>query len=159
VVDLAGAIHEAGESHDLAVCALGARDTLRLEAGLPLYGHELSRNRPAHASGMGWAIDLNAEFVGRDHLASAPAEILVAFRMQGRRAAREGDRIVPAADGDPPGTVSSGSFCPTLGVAAGLAYIELAHAEAGTLVAVDSRGKSLPARIEKKPLYKRGHAA
>jgi aminomethyltransferase len=102
VVDLAGAIHEAGESHDLAACGLGARDTLRLEVGLPLYGHELSRNRPAHASGMGWVIDLNAEFVGRDHLASAPAEILVA---------------------------------------------------------VDSRGKSLPARIEKKPLYKRGHAA
>lgn len=159
VVDLAGALKEAGTPRGLVVCGLGARDTLRLEAGLPLYGHELSRERPANASGMRWAIDLQSDFVGRDQLGGDPEETLVAFRMEGRRAAREGDRLLSVDENRPIGIVTSGSYCPTLGFAAGLAYVEQAHAAPGTPIGVELRGKNLPAKIEKKPLYKRGLGA
>jgi len=135
---------------------LGARDTLRLEAGLPLYGHELSEEvTPVEAAMMRY-VTKSSPYVGREavmrHQAQGPAKILVGFKIEGRQSARAGQPVV--VNGRQVGTVTSGSFGPTLQVVVGFASVESACSAAGTRVQVDTGRAMLEAVIVRPPFYK-----
>jgi aminomethyltransferase len=139
-------------------CGLGARDTLRLEAAMPLYGHELSEEIDPFQAGLSWAVKLDkGDFMGRDALrrrredATLPRR--VGLELAGRRAAREGSAVL--RDGHTIGRVTSGTVTPTLNKAIAVAYVEPAHAATGTACTVDVRGKSEAARVVALPFYRR----
>ena len=134
---------------------LGARDTLRLEAGLPLYGHDLDENHSPVEAGMGRMMTSTADYVGREG-AQKIAEVLVALRIDGRRAARHGD-VVAAADGTEVGHVTSGSFAPSLGYVIAFAWVAAAHATAENFVVRAARTE-LPATRVEAPFYTQGTA-
>jgi len=141
----------------LKPAGLGARDTLRLEAGMPLYGHELTENIDPIAAGLGWALDLKKDFVGAPALRSiqekGPARKLVGLQLEGRRIARQG---TPITDGSRViGEVTSGTLSPTLGISIAMAFIDAAHAAIGTLFSADLKGTLVPATVVKLPFYKR----
>ncbi len=147
-------------SGDIRPAGLGARDTLRMEVGYPLYGHELGPDRtPAAATG-GAFMDLDKPFIGaeavRDALAAGPTERLVGLVLEGRRAARAGDTVWDGAEHV--GTITSGSFAPSLGVAAAMAYVEHTHAQPGHRLEIECRGKRLAAEVRALPLYRQGTA-
>lgn len=144
----------------LAPCGLACRDTLRLEAGMPLYGNELSRDLLPAQAGMGRVVALSSkgDFVGREATEAAQTEglpVLVGLAAEGRRAARAGS-AVRDAQGNEIGAVTSGVLSPTLGHPIALAYIDPAHREVGTDLVVDVRGKDLPVRVVETPFYRRG---
>jgi aminomethyltransferase len=137
---------------------LGARDTLRLEAGLPLYGHELSETvTPVEADMMRY-VTKTTPYVGRaavcQHQAQGPSTIRVGFRIEGRQAARAGQ--VVEFNGRPVGLVTSGSFGPTLQAVIGFADIEPACSAVGTRLQVETGRTRLEAVIVKPPFYKAG---
>lgn len=139
-------------------CGLGARDTLRLEAGMPLYGHELSRTIDPIRAGLSWAVKLDkGEFVGRAALTAAAQSntrpIRIGLELEGKRAAREGFSVL--RDGTSVGTVTSGSYAPTLEKSIAMAFVEPSAAAVGTQLAVDIRGTTSPARVVSLPFYKR----
>lgn len=160
---------EAGEPFGLAPVGLAARDTLRLEAGMPLYGHELGLDTSPFAAGIGRIVALKTKdsFVGRDAFAASQAAYadeataaalpqLVGLEGQGRRAARQG---YPVFDGDEQvGAVTSGLLSPTLGHPIAMAYVPGRCAEPGTHLTVDVRGQRLPFRVSVLPFYSRLHA-
>jgi aminomethyltransferase len=142
----------------LPPCGLGARDTLRLEAALPLYGHELTEEIDPFQAGLGWAVKLDkGEFIGREALERRRQDPTlprrVGLELAGARLAREGaavlggDRVV--------GQVTSGTFAPTLGKAIALAYVEPSWTPVGTICKVDIRGRPETARVVPLPFYKR----
>jgi aminomethyltransferase len=136
---------------------LGARDTLRLEAGMPLYGHELTEQSDPISAGLGWAVDLTKDFIGapalRQVAEASPKRKLVGLELDGKRIARQGTPVVK--DGRPIGEVTSGTLSPTLGKSIALAYVDAAHAPEGTLLDVDLKGTLNPAKVVKTPFYKR----
>ncbi|MBN2036107.1 MAG: glycine cleavage system aminomethyltransferase GcvT [Chitinispirillaceae bacterium] len=134
---------------------LGARDTLRLEMGYPLYGHELDEHTNAAASGLSRAIDGHKKFIGSDVVldASQKKRLLCGIQLSGRRAARHGDTVTDTA-GNAIGKVTSGSFSPTLSRALALGYIALDFSEAGTPVAIKTQRDELPGEITALPFYK-----
>ncbi|HET6251294.1 MAG TPA: glycine cleavage system aminomethyltransferase GcvT [Tepidisphaeraceae bacterium] len=136
---------------------LAARDTLRLEAGMPLYGHELSETLDPLSANLGWAVDLTKEFIGvaplREIAKTGPKRKLVGLELEGRRIARQGTPIV--LDGNIVGEVTSGTFGPTLQKSIAMAYVDANHAAEGTQLAADLKGTLNPARIVKLPFYKR----
>lgn len=137
---------------------LGARDTLRLEAGLPLYGHELSEAvTPVEASMMRY-LTKTSPYVGRDavlrHQAKGPEKVLVGFEIEGRQSARAGQSVMYR--GRQVGTVTSGSFGPTLQRVVGFASLENGCAAVGARVQVDTGRTMLEAVIVKPPFYKAG---
>jgi aminomethyltransferase len=139
-------------------CGLGARDTLRLEAAMPLYGHELSEEIDPFQAGLGWAVKLDkGDFRGRDALLRRkdnPAQRQrVGLELAGKRIAREGTLV--KASGAAAGMVSSGTFAPTLGKSIAMAYVEPALTKPGTSCQVDIRGKDEAATIVPLPFYKR----
>jgi len=139
---------------------LGARDTLRLEMGYPLYGHELTADRtPAGAMRASFA-DFRKPFVGavplRRAWESGAADRLVGLRLDGRRAARADDTVWSADKMI--GRVTSGAFAPSLGVAAALAYVRPECAAPGTTLEIAARGERLSAHVEELPLYRKGTA-
>lgn len=140
---------------------LGARDTLRLEAGLPLYGHELDADTSVIEAGFGAMLKLDAlpdrDFHGRAALEQKPdLRRLVGLKLDGRRAGRAGNPVLDAA-GRPVGVVTSGAFGPSLDAAVAMAYVERAHAEPGTAIAVDTgRGIAIPGRVCALPIYTEG---
>jgi aminomethyltransferase len=165
-VSLWEAIHAAGSPRGLRACGLGARDTLRLEAAMPLYGHELVATSDPFAIGLGFAINLAAvdgsprTFPGAKRLrslqATAPAGVRVGLLFDGKRAAREGAAVTRSGDaGARVGTVTSGSFCPTLGSAAAMALVELEVAAEGTPLDVLIRDTPCPGRVASLPFYRR----
>ncbi len=140
---------------------LGARDTLRLEAAMPLYGHELTEEINPFEAGLAWAMKLQkGDFIGRGSLLMAREQVgrsgrqRVGLELEGRRAAREGCPVV-LGDGREVGRVTSGSFTPTLQKSIAMAYVDVAHASVGTRLLVDVRGKNEPARVVPLPFYKR----
>jgi aminomethyltransferase len=138
---------------------LGARDTLRLEARLPLYGQDLDETTTPLEAGLGWVVKLDgAPFVGRPALlAQKQAGVqrkLAGFVMVGRGVARH-DYPIESPDGQPLGTTTSGGPAPTLGKNIGLGYVPTATDAAGTRIVVDCRGKPIDAEIVKGPFYKR----
>jgi aminomethyltransferase len=139
-------------------CGLGARDTLRLEAAMPLYDHELGEDIDPFQAGLGWAVKLDkGDFIGRDALlrrrqdAASPRR--VGLELAGRRAAREGAPVLH--DGKPVGRVTSGTVTPTLNRAIAMAYVDPAYTVAGTSCMVDVRGKAEEARVVPLPFYRR----
>jgi len=150
------AVLAAGESHGLVPAGLAARDTLRLEAGMPLYGHELSRDiKPAQA-GLGRVVVADKErFVGKDAVTPAPgARVLVGLTAEGRRAGRAGYAVVDE-DGSVLGEITSGALSPTLGHPIAMAFVDPASAEEGTAVFLDVRGTRIPATVTALPFYRR----
>ncbi len=142
---------------DVQRCGLGARDTLRLEAGLLLAGqdfHPEENPRTPYEAGIGFTVDLDTEFVGRDALArqheAGVEEKLVGFVMTERGIPRHGYPI-ETPDGDEIGTVTSGTMSPTLGEAIGLGYVPVEHADAGTELVVSIRERPRRARVESLP--------
>jgi aminomethyltransferase len=141
----------------LKPAGLGARDTLRLEAGMPLYGHELTEALDPIAAGLGWAVDLNKEFIGAAPLRAiaqtGPKRKLVGLEIEGKRIARQGVPVLSA--GSPVGEVTSGTFGPTLQKSIAMAYVDAAHAAPGTLLSVDLKGTEAAAKVVKLPFYKK----
>ncbi len=144
----------------LKPAGLAARDTLRVEMGLPLYGHELRREWTPVGAARGRFLDLSKPFIGREavrrELDSGASRVLVGLLLDGRMAARPGDAVV--CNGAPAGEVTSGLFAPSLGQAVALAYVEPPASAPGTAVALHVRGKSLPARVAPLPFYTQGTA-
>jgi aminomethyltransferase len=139
-------------------CGLGARDTLRLEAAMPLYGHELSEEIDPFQAGLAWAVKMDkGDFIGRDALLrrkqNATLPQRVGLTLEGKRIAREGALVLH--EGREVGRVTSGTFTPTLQKAVAMGYVDPACKAAGTVVAVDVRGKPEPARIVELPFYRR----
>lgn len=136
---------------------LGARDTLRLEAAMPLYGHELGENLDPLAAGLQWAVDLKKEFVGAAALRrvaeKGPPRKLVGLELEGRRIARQGTAV--KSGDDTIGEVTSGTFGPTLQKSISMAYVDANFASEGTQLAADLKGTPNPARVVKLPFYKR----
>lgn len=140
-------------------CGLAARDSLRLEASMPLYGHELTTDITPVEAGMGRAFaKKEANFVGKDALSGREPEVVIAgLTAQGGRAAREGSEIF-IAGGERIGVVTSGQPSPSLGHPIALAHIDPAHAQEGTEVEVDIRGRRYPFTISATPFYSRKDA-
>ncbi len=134
---------------------LGARDTLRLEAGLPLYGHELDDKHNPTEAGMGKMLTSLASYVGHEH-AGQVGEVLLPLRIEGRRAARAGDKVC-IADGQEVGVVTSGSFAPSLGYVIAFAWVAVEHA-GKTEFLVSAAKTSLPATVVALPFYAKGTA-
>ncbi len=152
------ALSEAGAAHGLVPAGLAARDTLRLEAGMPLYGHELSLDILPVQAGLGRVVALDKDdFVGKAALQSivaADAPVLVGLVAEGRRAGRAGYAVV-TPEGAVVGEVTSGALSPTLGHPVALAFVSPAHAEPGTELAIDVRGTAIPATVTALPFYRR----
>ena len=152
------AIHAAGSPHGLRACGLGARDTLRLEAGMPLYGHELREGSDPFAIGLDLAVNLDGRsFPGCGHYAALrthPAgRVRVGLRFDSKRSAREGDAVVQ--DERQVGVVTSGSFAPTLGTAVAMAMVDRDAAAPGTAVAAVIRDSRQSAVVTPLPFYQR----
>ncbi|MFZ4504781.1 MAG: glycine cleavage system aminomethyltransferase GcvT [Microbacteriaceae bacterium] len=155
--DLWRALEAAGAEFDLLACGLACRDTLRLEAGMPLYGHELSLNLKPVQVGMEKVVDVSKEnFVGRDGvMAGVPANAtrLVGLQSEGKRAGRADYPV--HANGRTIGVVTSGALSPTLGYPIAFALVESDFAELGTTLTVDVRGTEVPAVVVPLPFYSR----
>jgi len=162
------ALAAGGAPAGLVPAGLAARDTLRLEAGMPLYGNELGRDVTPFEAGLGRVVkfDKPGEFVGREALAarasSGPRKRLVGLTIQSRRIARHGYPVL--ADGQDRGVVTSGAPSPTLGVPIAMAYLEPEVAEPGGdpgagggdhVLTVGIRGEAVPAHLTDLPFYRR----
>jgi aminomethyltransferase len=137
---------------------LGARDTLRLEASMALYGHEIDESTTPFEAGLAWVVKMNkGDFLGREALAAQQAEglrrKLIGFEVQGRGIARQGHEV--KADGQTVGAVTSGTWSPSFEKAVGMAYVPTELAAPGTPLEVDVRGKALPAVVVEVPFYRR----
>lgn len=163
------ALLAAGAPLGLVPAGLSARDSLRLEAGMPLYGNELDTTTAPHDAGLGRVVRLDKvtadgeplPFVGRDALASrahaTPSRVLVGLVGLGRRAARHGYEVVTstAPDAATVGRVTSGAPSPTLGTPIAMAYVTPEVSGVGTELAVDVRGRREPVRVVALPFYRR----
>ncbi len=153
---------DAGAAAGVRACGLGSRDTLRLEAGMPLYGHELVETSNPFAIGLGLAVNLDGRsFPGAAAFAAerdALSQQRVGLQFESRRAARQGDQVnVPA--GAACGMVTSGSFAPTIGCGVALAFVDAAVAVPGTQLEVVVRNTPLPVRVVPLPFYRRSRGA
>jgi len=161
----AGAALELWEKLDAAArqiggtaAGLGARDTLRLEAGMPLYGHELTEDLNPFQAGLGFAVNLkDRSFPGSDALVKLRDDeslpVRAAWKLSGKRVPREGYAVL--ADGKPLGEVTSGTFSPSLEVPIAMGYVPAKWAAPGTQLAIDIRGRHEPARAVELPFYRR----
>lgn len=146
----------AGEPFGLVPAGLAARDTLRLEAGMPLYGHELSRDMKPAQAGLGRVVvDAKEDFVGKGRTVPADdAPVLVGLVAEGRRAGRAGYAVTDA-DGTPVGEVTSGALSPTLGHPIAMAFVRPAFATGDLPLFLDVRGTQIPATVTALPFYRR----
>jgi len=138
---------------------LGARDTLRLEAGMPLYGHELTPQRHAGECGFSRAMAQDKTFIGSDVVCdlSKRQQALVGIQLEGRRAARAGDALCDGS-GVEVGVVTSGSYGPSIGAAIALGYVDGALAEPGTALTIRMARSELAGRVTVLPFWKQGSA-
>ncbi len=158
-VPLWDALSEAGRDDGLAPVGLGARDTLRLEAGMPLYGNELDTETNPIEAGLGRVVrfDKAGDFIGKAALekvaAAGPAKRLVGLIVRGRGIARHG---YPVLSGERrSGVVTSGTQSPSLGVPIAMAYVAPPDAEPGTMLAVEVRDQPVAAEVVPLPFYRR----
>ena len=153
MADDAAALWDAVVERGAKPCGLGARDTLRLEVCYPLHGNDIGPDTDAISAGLGWVCALDTEFTGVEELrrikAEGPERKLVAFVMQDAGIPRQGMAI---AEG---GEVTSGSHSPMLDRGIGMGYVPAEHAEPGSTLTIDVRGRERRAEIVKKPIYKR----
>ena len=151
------ALRQAGEPYGLIPCGLGARDTLRLEAAMPLYGHEMDEDISPLEAGLGLGVKLTKdEFIGRDALIAAgePQRVRVGLAVTGRGIIREHQDVFIGAEKI--GHSTSGTHCPYLGKAVAMALVDVKHSAVGTAVEVDVRGRRVPAEIVALPFYTKG---
>ncbi|MBB6052550.1 glycine cleavage system aminomethyltransferase GcvT [Armatimonas rosea] len=140
-------------------CGLGARDALRLEAALPLYGHEMDETVNPYEARLGWVVKLDkaANFIGKDVLqavkASGPARKCVGITLEGKGIPREGYPVC-VVGGAPVGHITSGTFSPTVGRGVAMARVESAYAKTGTALEVEIRGARHAATVAALPFYK-----
>lgn len=143
------------ENATIQPAGLGARDTLRLEAGMPLYGHELSESIDPISAGLKWAVDLSKDFIGAEALRKiaeqGPARTLVGLELQGSRIGRQGYGVY--AGETRAGEITSGTLSPTLGKSIAMAYVDVA-AQSQPLT-VDLKTEKVSAKIVPLPFYKR----
>jgi aminomethyltransferase len=142
---------------------LGARDTLRLEARLSLYGNDLNDTTTPLEAGLGWVVKFDAgDFIGKEALLHQRAQglqrKLVGFEMRDRGIARHGYAIMDVTSGARLGEVTSGTVGPSVGKNIGMGYLPISHAEPGTRIVIDCRGKSAEAEVVKGPFYRRQSA-
>jgi aminomethyltransferase len=137
-----------------APAGLAARDTLRIEACFPLYGNDLTLERGPIEAGLGWCCREDTGFIGSQAVRAVreagPRERLVPFAIEGAGIARAGDAVAGG------GTVTSGTFSPSLGIGVGLAYVPAQSAQPGTVLEIDVRGKIRRAVVKEKPLHRSG---
>lgn len=157
-LELADRLMSAGQAAGIVPSGLGCRDTLRLEAAMPLYGHELTEEIDPLSAGLKFAVKLSkADFIGKAALIAIEQagikQTRVGLQLSGKRIAREGAAVLK--DGQPIGSVTSGTFSPTLEKAIAMAFVPLEHASVGTEVGVDIRGKTEAATIVPLPFYSR----
>jgi aminomethyltransferase len=142
---------------------LGARDTLRLEARLSLYGNDLDDSTSPLEAGLAWVVKFDkGDFIGREALlrqreTGLPRK-LAGFEMRDRGVARHGYAILDAQSGARIGQVTSGTVGPTVGKNIGMGYVPTSHAEPGTRIVIDCRGKPAQAEVKKGPFYRRPSA-
>ncbi|MEY3129734.1 MAG: glycine cleavage system aminomethyltransferase GcvT [Opitutales bacterium] len=153
---VARALLAAGKPHGLVPAGLGARDSLRLEANYPLYGHEISEQISPIQAGLGWTVKFTKpEFIGREALhrqaQGGPVSSVVLFSLDDRRIARQG--AVVYSGETPVGEVLSGTQSPVLGKPIGTALVAAGHAASATLT-VDIRGHRIPLRLSAEPFVK-----
>ncbi|MFC4140401.1 MULTISPECIES: glycine cleavage system aminomethyltransferase GcvT [unclassified Microbacterium] len=150
------AVLVAGEPLGLVPAGLAARDTLRLEAGMPLYGHELNRQTKPAQAGLGRVVVTSKErFVGKDVVEpAADAAVLIGLAAEGRRAGRAGYAIV-LEDGTAVGEITSGALSPTLGHPIAMAFVAPTYAAGETPLFLDVRGTKIPATVTALPFYRR----
>jgi aminomethyltransferase len=154
----------AGNDAGLIPCGLGARDTLRLEAAMPLYGHEMDDTVNPFEAGLGFAVKMEKpDFTGKAALAAAlaagngkTARVRVGLRVTGRGIIREHAEVF--CGGKLAGRTTSGTFCPWLKEALAMALLDRAASELGTVVEVDVRGRMIPAEVCALPFYKNSNA-
>ena len=148
------AIVETGQGSGLVPAGLASRDTLRLEAGMPLYGHELGLDTHPAQAGLGRVPNLTKDFVGKDAVEPAEgARVLVGLVAEGKRAGRAEYLVF---DGDAEvGVVTSGALSPTLGYPIAMAYVDPAVGAVGTALQIDVRGSRVAASVVPLPFYKR----
>jgi len=147
-----------GASTGLIPCGLGCRDTLRLEAAMPLYGHEMDESMDPLMAGLGFGVKLDAaDFIGKEALikrkANAPDRQRVGLKLASRRIAREGSQIFSGTT--VVGQVTSGTFSPTLEASIAMGYVPRDLAAEGTSLEIDIRGKREPATVVPLPFYRR----
>jgi aminomethyltransferase len=152
-----------GQALGVEPVGLAARDTLRLEARLSLYGNEIDETTNPFEAGLGWTVKLGAaDFIGKaalERIATlAPTRQLVGFEMVGRGIARHGYPIL-GAGAAPIGVCTSGAPSPTLGKNIGLGYVPPSYAAIGTSLSIDCRGRAIEARVIKTPFYRRSTAS
>ena len=147
---------EAGKEFGLIPCGLGARDTLRLEAAMPLYGHELTDDITPKMAGLPCKLD-GKDFIGHDALVKrgAPEVKRVGLKGVGRGIVREHCDLYAAPDGEKIGWTSSGTFAPYLGCCVAMGYVPVEDAEIGKHVYADVRGRKIEMEIVPTPFYKR----
>jgi aminomethyltransferase len=146
-------------SGEVTPAGLGARDTLRLEMGMALYGNDLDDTTTPLEASLGWLVKMKkGDFVGRDALAKQKEQglkrKLVGFSTPERSFPRHGYPVF--AKGKPSGEVRSGTMSPTLGIPIGTAYVPVESAAEGSPLEIEIRGKRVPAVVEKMPFYKDG---
>jgi len=151
MADDAVALWDAVVERGATPCGLGARDTLRLEVCYPLHGNDIGPDTDAISAGLGWVCALDTEFTGVEELRrikeDGPARKLVAFVMKDPGIPRQGMAIEEG------GEVTSGSHSPMLDRGIGMGYVDAEHAEPGTTLTIDVRGKPRHAELVKKPIY------
>ena len=151
------AVLEAGSPHGIGPIGLGARDTLRLEAKMCLYGNDIDHSTTPLEAGLGWTVKLaKDDFVGREALvAQREARVtrrLVCLEVE-KRIARHGNSVL--VEGEVAGQVTSGTRSPTFGTNIALAYVPRSHARPGSRVQIDIRGRQAEAQVVKGPFYRR----
>ena len=150
------ALLHAGAEFGVIPCGLGARDTLRLEASMPLYGHEMNDEITPVEADLSFFVKMNKpNFIGKASIEAkgAPKRRRTGLRMTGRGIAREGCKVYH--DGQEIGVVTSGTHCPYLGHAAAMALLSTEYTQPGTPVEIDVRGRRIPAETVTLPFYKR----
>ncbi len=152
------ALREAGKKYDMALVGLGARDTLRLEMKMALYGNDIDETTTPIEAGLGWIVYLDKDFIGKDVIAKQkeekPPRRLVCLEMEGKVFPRHGYEIY---DGNKViGTVTSGTFSPSLKKPIALGYVPREKAKIGTTVEIAVRNSKHPAVVVKPPFYKKG---
>lgn len=156
VVTVWNAMLEAGKEFGLLPCGLGARDTLRLEAAMPLYGHEMNDDISPLEAGLDFGVKMNKEdFIGKSGIEAKgePKVKRVGIKVTGRGIAREHCDIY--MDGEKVGETTSGTHCPFLGYAVAMGYVPTEKSDVGTKLEIDVRGRRIEGEIVPLPFYKR----
>ncbi len=154
--DLGESLWDALIAQSATPCGLGARDVLRVEAGLHLYGHELTDDTNPIEAGLGWLVSDRTDYIGAEVIRqvqqTGPTRRLMGIILQERGVPREGYPVL--IEGQQVGTLTSGVYSPTLEKGIGMAYLPIAYAKAGTPCAVEIRGRAVPALVSTRRFLK-----